>query len=341
MVSSRNRPTANARRGGSSPSTGEHATGTAARLRAGLAIALGVSLWLGAAWGLPPPPPAEVPATPAPTPEIAEPVATSSRSTLSSRSEPPPAPPEDPLAEALGRLAPEGRVDDRRRDDLDWPFVALDPEREADRAAQAAREAPAEAFDVHVVAPGETLLGIAISLDVDEDKLATLNKLADRDRLAVGQKLLVPPGHGTPVRPTVTSRGATLRPRFIWPHPGPITTYFGEAGAVWIGGHHTGLDLAGRIGEPVLAAEAGTVLEAGWAETHGFGNYILIDHGVGYQTLYGHLSVIRVKAGQAVVRGQRIGDVGSTGVSTGPHLHFEMHLDGRPVDPLDYLPTGR
>ena len=101
--------------------------------------------------------------------------------------------------------------------------------------------------------------------------------------------------------------------------------------------HHNGIDLAANMGTAVYAADGGTVVLAEWYG--GYGNCIMIDHGNGYKTLYGHLSYIGVSEGQAVHQGDTIGQVGSTGNSTGPHLHFEVYLNGSRVDPEGYLPA--
>jgi murein DD-endopeptidase MepM/ murein hydrolase activator NlpD len=98
---------------------------------------------------------------------------------------------------------------------------------------------------------------------------------------------------------------------------------------------HEGIDLGAAYGTPIAAAAAGTVIYAGWME--GYGNLTVIDHGGGLSTAYGHQSNIAVAVGQQVAQGQIIGNVGSTGHSTGPHLHFEVRVDGAPVDPLGYL----
>jgi hypothetical protein len=103
-------------------------------------------------------------------------------------------------------------------------------------------------------------------------------------------------------------------------------------------GMHTGMDMRGAIGEGVHATAAGTVVTAGWSG--GYGNMVEIDHGNGLSTRYGHLSQILVKAGQTVSPGQIIGRVGSTGRSTGPHLHYETRIDGEPVDPDKFLEPG-
>jgi murein DD-endopeptidase MepM/ murein hydrolase activator NlpD len=98
---------------------------------------------------------------------------------------------------------------------------------------------------------------------------------------------------------------------------------------------HTGDDLAARYGTPFRAARGGRVLWAGWKKA--YGNTVIIDHGNGTTTLYGHASKLAVRAGQPVQAGQYIGNVGSTGFSTGPHLHFEVRKHGQPIDPTPYL----
>lgn len=99
---------------------------------------------------------------------------------------------------------------------------------------------------------------------------------------------------------------------------------------------HTGQDYGAPAGAKIRAADSGVVISAGWRG--GYGKAIIIDHGKGLVTLYGHTSAYYVRAGQRVTRGQIIGAVGSTGYSTGPHLHFEVRVNGVPVDPLHYLP---
>jgi murein DD-endopeptidase MepM/ murein hydrolase activator NlpD len=124
---------------------------------------------------------------------------------------------------------------------------------------------------------------------------------------------------------------------FSWPVTGTITSPFGWRSNPFGGApeFHQGLDIAAPMGTTVTAAAGGTVIMAQWYG--GYGNYILIDHGGGYSTGYGHLSAIYVSSGQSVQRGQAIGAVGSTGQSTGPHLHFEVRIAGKPVDPAPRL----
>jgi murein DD-endopeptidase MepM/ murein hydrolase activator NlpD len=127
----------------------------------------------------------------------------------------------------------------------------------------------------------------------------------------------------------------------FWPADGVLTSGFGwrrnPLGFRWK--HHSGIDLAGDPGDPVWAAAPGTVLESGW--NAGYGRVVVIDHGYGITTLYAHQTRLMVQEGQEVRRGQQIGTVGNTGRSTGPHLHFEVRLDGNAVDPLDYLGSRR
>jgi murein DD-endopeptidase MepM/ murein hydrolase activator NlpD len=118
---------------------------------------------------------------------------------------------------------------------------------------------------------------------------------------------------------------------FIWPVAAPITSPFG-----WRWGRmHEGIDLGAAYGTPIAAAAAGAVIYAGWEG--GYGNLVVIDHGGGIATAYGHQSRIAVSVGQSVSQGETIGYVGSTGHSTGPHLHFEVRVNGQAVDPLGYL----
>ena len=119
--------------------------------------------------------------------------------------------------------------------------------------------------------------------------------------------------------------------QFSWPVSGSVTSGFGSR---W-GRMHEGIDIAVGQGTPVHAAAAGTVIYAGWME--GYGNLVAIDHGNGLSTAYGHNSALACSVGQTVSAGQVIAYSGSTGHSTGPHVHFEVRVNGSPVDPLGYL----
>jgi murein DD-endopeptidase MepM/ murein hydrolase activator NlpD len=143
-----------------------------------------------------------------------------------------------------------------------------------------------------------------------------------------------------------TSAGHSTRYRFIWPEPkaqisqpfGPSTFWFEPA----YGGYkhfHTGIDLVEPFGSAIYAADDGVVVLVG-STTSGYGKYVVIAHAGGFDTLYGHLSSILVKAGQRIAQGTPVGLEGSTGNSTGPHLHFELRIGQKPVDPTPYLPPG-
>jgi murein DD-endopeptidase MepM/ murein hydrolase activator NlpD len=159
------------------------------------------------------------------------------------------------------------------------------------------------------------------------DEVAALEKssaaLATQIRSAQG-------GSSPAAAPASVSRAPSGR-GFIWPVTGPLTSGFG-----WRWGRmHEGIDIAVPTGTPVAAAASGTVIYAGWMG--GYGNLVAIDHGGGISTAYGHNSSVAVGVGQPVAQGQVIAYSGSTGHSTGPHVHFEVRVGGSPVDPLGYL----
>jgi murein DD-endopeptidase MepM/ murein hydrolase activator NlpD len=122
-------------------------------------------------------------------------------------------------------------------------------------------------------------------------------------------------------------------PTLVWPASGPINSPFGMR---W-GRMHEGIDIGAKDGSPVGAAAPGTITHAGWEGA--YGNLVVVDHGGGVSTAYAHLSAITVADKQSVQQGEQLGNVGSTGHSTGPHLHFEVRLGGDQHDPLRYLPA--
>jgi len=143
-----------------------------------------------------------------------------------------------------------------------------------------------------------------------------------------------------------TSSGHSTKYRFIWPEPqaqisqpfGPSTYWF-EPPYGSYPHFHTGIDLVSPFGTPVLAADDGVVALVG-SSSSGYGNYVVIAHSGGLNTLYGHLSTSLVKVGQSVTQGTPVGLEGSTGNSTGAHLHFELRINQSPVNPAPYLPPG-
>jgi murein DD-endopeptidase MepM/ murein hydrolase activator NlpD len=143
-----------------------------------------------------------------------------------------------------------------------------------------------------------------------------------------------------------TSAGHSTKYRFIWPEPRALISQpFGPSRLVLeppYGGYphfHTGIDLVEPFGSPIYAADDGVVALVGTSSS-GYGRYVVIAHSGGLDTLYGHLSTSLVKVGQLVSQGQTIGLEGSTGNSTGPHLHFELRIRQQPIDPAPYLPSG-
>jgi len=190
----------------------------------------------------------------------------------------------------------------------------------------------------------DTLAKIASRFKVAAESINKFNQLGSK--LTVGQTIIIPGGRPPATQvtipiptktPTVTSPTPTKNinlplpqggGKLLWPTVHRrITQYFS-----W---YHPGLDIADNLGTPLLAADDGIVEVAGW-NRGGYGYYIIVDHGGGLKTLYGHSSKILVSVGDRVERGQQIANMGSTGRSTGPHLHFEVRLNGRRVNPLKY-----
>lgn len=195
---------------------------------------------------------------------------------------------------------------------------------------------------VYKVKPGDTIYSIAKKLQTDPQGIVDfpLNTFSDDETFSIvaGQTLIVPdgvmPDETAPTMPTLASiltpdAGAvSATGKFVWPAFGRITQPFRY--------YHTGVDIANHDGGSILAADSGTVIVSGWSNS-GYGNHIIIDHGNGYKTLYAHLSVIGATVGTHVTRGTVIGQMGSTGRSTGTHLHFEIRTASGNVDPLGYL----
>lgn len=133
-------------------------------------------------------------------------------------------------------------------------------------------------------------------------------------------------------------KGAEATGALVWPYDGPITSPFGWRTHPIFGTQtfHTGIDIGADHGDPVVAADGGVVIYADWMG--GYGKAVIIDHGGGISTLYAHNSQLLVSEGQRVQKGQTISLIGTTGYSTGPHLHFEVRQNGSPTNPMSYLP---
>ena len=170
----------------------------------------------------------------------------------------------------------------------------------------------------------------------DPVAVARTNALRSPFDLRAGMLLFLPD-----VSPTAAlERLAAVREaenRYVWPVHGRLTSYFGRRNlGMGTAAFHRGIDVAAPTGTPIVAARSGTVVYSGWS-TSGYGNLVRIRHGDGSETWYAHASRLLVSVGQYVNQGQRIALVGSTGLSTGPHLHFELHIGGIAVDPLREL----
>lgn len=193
---------------------------------------------------------------------------------------------------------------------------------------------PAPERRTHRVKQGETLWELAREFHVSLEALATTNRGVDPGHLQLDQELVIPTEVKGDAAGDTVPVAAKLGRDFAWPSLGPISSLFGPRPKM--GDFHSGIDVAVGAGTPVRAAKDGTVTLAGLLG--GYGEAIIVDHGDGSKTLYAHLSRLLVEHGQKVARGDVIGLVGSTGRSTGPHLHFEVIVGGLPHNPLDFLP---
>jgi murein DD-endopeptidase MepM/ murein hydrolase activator NlpD len=201
---------------------------------------------------------------------------------------------------------------------------------------------------LHKVASGESIQKIADKYDVTKDKIILANGLETDGRLTAGQTLIIPDGKKLASATSASSRNSSnyrlpsivknlVKPaaaqatsgKMQWPTVGyRITQYYS-----W---RHTGLDIGNKTGTPLYAADSGTVEFSGW-NSGGYGYMILVNHGNGIKTRYAHASKLYVKKGDKVSKGEAIAAMGSTGRSTGPHIHFEVIVNGRLLNPLNYI----
>lgn len=171
------------------------------------------------------------------------------------------------------------------------------------------------------VESGESLSEIALRHGTSVDELMALNDL-ESDLLNAGETLRLPP-----------ASAYTAPPAMLWPLEGVLTSYFGPRNLLGMT-YHYGIDIDGNTGDPIIAAMPGRVSYSGWLGGYG---YLVIIEADGVEYYYGHASELLVVEGQQVSAGETVARVGSTGRSTGPHLHFEIRIDGQAVDPLPYL----
>ncbi len=195
-------------------------------------------------------------------------------------------------------------------------------------------EIPYDRARVHTIIKGETMWDIAQKYDVDVNQIIRANLGKNPSSLKIGDKLDIPDSISS--RPVLAynepSRSMTrTATQFIWPLVGTITSKYGWRSS----GFHHGLDIAGDRGDSIKAAAAGTVTFADFRAV--YGRTIIIEHPDGYETLYAHMESFKVGKGAKVAKGQVIGTVGTTGRTTGPHVHFEVKKDSQNFDPLTYL----
>ncbi len=212
----------------------------------------------------------------------------------------------------------------------------------------------------YVAQPGDTVEGVAAKFRVQPGGIFEINKMRADQELQLGQKYKIPtdPFYGKtyrPAEPPLQGNGSTTFGNDWWnsyagtpikgqlcspsgPKPTDYQMVAPNPGAHWVRGYtwyHLGIDSAGPYGEPIVAAQRGLVIWAGWTNL-GYGWSVVISHCNHVSTLYGHMAKVLVKAGQNVVAGQPVGLEGSTGWSTGPHLHFSLFWNNQYVDPLPY-----
>jgi len=185
---------------------------------------------------------------------------------------------------------------------------------------------------IHEVQRGDALISISKKYGVDVQTIKNANNLKS-DRIVVGQNLVIPSEKRFNNGQFTLHKGA-----FIWPVQGRISSKFGWRNDPVTSGRnfHQGLDIAVPVGTEIRAASSGEVVKSGWM--NGFGKVVVIDHGDDIETLYAHNSSLIVSVGQSVNTGQIIARAGSTGKSTGSHLHFGVLVNGEPKDPYKYLP---
>ena len=208
---------------------------------------------------------------------------------------------------------------------------------------------------IHHVSAGENLYRIGLRYGVKAQEIASANGIRDVTALRVGQRLYIPGARkrllarGNEARrpaPAGTGYGdlseaqrrARLTARqqsslqFSWPARGRLSSRFGRRG----GRPHEGIDIAAKRGTPIFSAESGRVIHSG--RLGSYGNVVIVKHAGRFRTVYAHASRLLVRKGEFVERGQKIAEVGSTGRSTGPHVHFEIRRSETPQNPLGFLP---
>ncbi|KXS49847.1 MAG: peptidase M23 [Halanaerobium sp. T82-1] len=178
---------------------------------------------------------------------------------------------------------------------------------------------------IYRVSPGESIASIASKFNIKAETIMKDNNIKDSSKLKIDQNLIL---RGAKPEFSYQDR---LDQKFMYPINTRITSYYGPR---W-GRIHEGIDFAAPMGSPIRAVSSGRVVYSGWAS--GYGYVVIIEHQKGLRTLYAHNSKLLVRSGESVGRGEVISRSGNTGNSTGPHLHFEVQVNGRPENPLNYI----
>ncbi|HWH72628.1 MAG TPA: M23 family metallopeptidase [Candidatus Sulfotelmatobacter sp.] len=188
----------------------------------------------------------------------------------------------------------------------------------------------------YAVQQGDSLWELAGRYGISlEDLLASNPQVDNPGHLQIGQEIILPAVGGAGDAVAATAKPVLqLGGVFSWPVFAPISSPFGPRD----GRNHNGVDLAAHMGDPIKAARDGEVILAGTVS--GYGETVILRHEDGTRTLYAHASRLLVRTGERVRQGEVIAEVGSTGHSTGPHLHFEIIVNNKPLDPLLYLPKS-
>ena len=192
---------------------------------------------------------------------------------------------------------------------------------------------PISSGQICMVVPGDTISSLAERYQVSVEAFLAANPDKDCDDLVVGEQLTIPDrkSKSVPASNLEASRSISLPGMMAWPIEGTISSPYGWRAS----GFHHGLDIANKIGTQIHAAAAGKVSFAGYKPI--YGRTVIIDHAGGRQTLYAHTQDIYVKVGDRVYTGQTIATVGISGITTGPHVHFEVRVGNKVSNPLAYL----
>jgi len=189
---------------------------------------------------------------------------------------------------------------------------------------------------LHSIKSGQTLTDISLTYGTTVDEIVEANGITDPSMIYAGEEIIISHPRSLPWGNVIHfSQGKEVR--FIWPLFGPVVSPFGWRIHPILGNyhHHNGIDIDVAVGTTVYAAAPGKVYFVG--EENGYGTLVILEHSDGYYTFYGHLSEVPVYKGQFVEVGQPIAESGNSGISSGPHLHFEIRNHEFPVDPLRFL----